>query len=200
MSRAHRRTSAQGRAGSSVAANLDDLAVSHVTAERGGCDHDPVAHCCFHPCSLCLSLHPDRWVRSRLDHCIHSVGNPGDGRRGQKRSATNVRQHPCCVEPARGGRWTGRSSMRLPWGSNSATASPPTGARYGRRVSNQAAAGSPDVGSRRSCRRRYGSDQGNDNLYPVVVSHYLVGFLTAASSERVWPGHATTVPQRDGLR
>jgi hypothetical protein len=39
---------------SSVAANLDDLAVSQRTAERGGCHHDPVAYCCFHRCSLRL--------------------------------------------------------------------------------------------------------------------------------------------------
>src|SRR5215207_2769929 len=36
---------------SSLLAHLDDLAVSHRTVEHGRCDHDSVAHYCFHRCS-----------------------------------------------------------------------------------------------------------------------------------------------------
>jgi hypothetical protein len=42
---------------SSLAAHLDDLAVSHRTVEQGGCDHNPVAHYCFHRCSITSCRH-----------------------------------------------------------------------------------------------------------------------------------------------
>src|SRR4249919_2884946 len=53
----------------SVAAHLDDLAVSHMTAEIGGGHHDAVAHCCFHRCSLsCGHVELDSRVQTRRLH------------------------------------------------------------------------------------------------------------------------------------
>jgi hypothetical protein len=47
----------------SMAAHIDDLAVLHMTAELGGGHHDPIAHCCFHRCSLsCGRVELDRRV------------------------------------------------------------------------------------------------------------------------------------------
>ena len=63
---------------SSLPAHLDDLAVSHWTAEHGGCDHNPITDCCFHR----RSFESRRYIEA--DDSTASVGKPGGPRQGPK--------------------------------------------------------------------------------------------------------------------